>query len=136
MNTSPRTRLARLSGLVLLSLLVVVLAAGAAQAMRDFSAGLGGGEPTVTVASKPLQVPPQALNQGVSTSTSAENATSNGAEPTSAGTPSTTAWIAIGAAVAVLIIALAAWTMIRRRHQLSEPASCALHPEDSLCRAG
>ena len=61
------------------------------------------------------------------------------APPAPSGTSSTTAWIAIGGAVAVLIIALVAWTMIRRRRQPSEPTlsvDCALHPDDSLCRAG
>jgi hypothetical protein len=42
MNTSTQKRITRLSGLLLLALLVVALNVTAAQAMRDFSAGTGG----------------------------------------------------------------------------------------------
>ena len=126
MNTSTKKRIARLSGMLLLSLLAVALAASAAQAMLNSSTGAGGSGGSGT--SKPLQVPTLAQNQGVSTS--------NAAQPASAGT-SSTAWIAIGAAVAALIVALVGWTMIRRRQtdQLESPAYCALHPGDSLCGA-
>jgi LPXTG-motif cell wall-anchored protein len=125
MNTSTKKRIARLSGLLLLSLLVVALAASAAQAMLVSSTGSGGSAGSGT--SQPLQVPTLALHQGA--------ATSSAAQLVSTGT-SSTAWIAIGAAAAALLVALVGWTMIRRRRQASEPESqayCALHPGDSLC---
>jgi LPXTG-motif cell wall-anchored protein len=128
MKTSTQKRIARFSGLLLLALLAVALAVPAAQAMRDSSTGTGGSPGSGT--SQPAQVPTLALNQGV--------ATSSAAQPVSTGT-SSTAWIATGAAVAALIIALVAWALIRRRRQPSASeasAYCALHPGDALCGAG
>ncbi len=138
MKTSTRKPIARFAGLLLLALLVVALAVPAAQAMRDSSSGASGSSASAVIAtSKPLQVPEQAVNQGVTTFSA--SSTDNAVQPASTDTSSTTAWIAIGGAVAVLIIALVTWTMIRRRRQPGEPAfsvDCALQPEDSLCRAG
>ena len=62
----------------------------------------------------------------------------SGAQTVSADTSSTTAWIAVGSAAAVLLVGFAAWALIRRRRQPDEPASaayCAQHPEDPLCSA-
>jgi LPXTG-motif cell wall-anchored protein len=131
MRTSTQKRIARFSGLLLVALLAFALAIPAAQAMRDVSTGTGGSSTSAgSGASQPRQVPTLALNQGV--------ATSSAAQPVSTGTSSTT-WIAVGVAVAALIIALAAWVLIRRRRQPGVPGSsayCASHPEDSLCGAG
>ncbi len=135
MNASIRKPLARLTGLLLLSLLMVVLSAGAAQSMRDFSSNVSGGVSAGSATSKPPQVPTEALNQGIGTSALAESGTVDLVESTPSGTLSTTAWVAIGAAAAVLIIALFAWTMSRRRRRASESGWCVSHPEDSMCRA-
>ena len=62
----------------------------------------------------------------------------SGAQTVSADTSSTTAWIAVGSAAAVLLVGFAAWALIRRRRQPDELASaayCAQHPEDPLCSA-
>ena len=67
---------------------------------------------------------------------SAGSGTVSAVPPASSGTSSTTVWIAVGAAVAVLIIALVAWALIRRRRrpgELAPSANCTLHPEDPLC---
>jgi hypothetical protein len=134
MNASIRKPLARFTGLLLLSLLIVVLSAGVAQSMRGSSSGVSGGLSAGSATGKPPQVPTEALNQGVGTSALTESGTIDLVESTPSGALSTTAWVAIGAAAAVLIIALFAWTMSRRRRRASESGWCALHPEDSMCR--
>ena len=58
--------------------------------------------------------------------------------PASSDASSTTAWIAVGSAAAVLLVGFAAWALLRRRRQPGELASaayCAQHPEDPLCSA-
>jgi hypothetical protein len=60
------------------------------------------------------------------------------AQPASAVTLSTSARIAIGSALAALIVGITAWALLRRRRQPGESVSatyCAQHPEDSLCGA-
>ena len=45
-------------------------------------------------------------------------------------------WIAVGIAVAALIVGLIAWVFIRRRRPLSESSTdayCARHPQDAAC---
>ena len=47
-------------------------------------------------------------------------------------------WIAVGAALAALIVGFTAWIVVRRRRPLSESslsAYCARHPQDSACLA-
>jgi hypothetical protein len=164
MNTSTQKRIARFSGLLLLALLAVALAVPAAHAMRDFSAGTGGSSPFAGSGTTNAQQLPVQIEQIISRKDGSGPASSvasvplapaTGTEagrmrlpasgtlaitqPTSSGTSSRTVWIAVGAAVAVLVIALGAWALLRRRRQSSVPeasAYCALHPEDSQCRAG
>jgi hypothetical protein len=166
MNTSTQKRIARFSGLLLLALLAVALAVPAAHAMRDFSAGTGGSSTSAgsgTTNAQQLPTPVQ-IEQIISRKDGSGPASSvasvplapaTGTEagrmrlpasgtlaitqPTSSGTSSRTVWIAVGAAVAVLVIALGAWALLRRRRQSSVPeasAYCALHPGDSQCGAG
>jgi hypothetical protein len=76
-----------------------------------------------------------ARDQGVA---QAATAPVSGAQPASADTSSTTAWIAVGSAAAVLLVGFATWALIRRRRQPDEHASaayCTQHPEDPLCSA-
>jgi hypothetical protein len=59
-----------------------------------------------------------------------------GAQPMSSNTPSTTTWIAVGSAAAVLLVGFAAWALMRRRRQPGDSSSadfCAQHPEDARC---
>jgi predicted MFS family arabinose efflux permease len=51
---------------------------------------------------------------------------------------STVAWIIAGSALAVLLLALAAWALISRRRRRDVPLSvafCARHPEHAMCAA-
>ena len=59
------------------------------------------------------------------------------AQPASTSSPSSTTWIAIGSALAVLIVGLTAWVLIRRRRsaELASASYCAQHPQDPLCAA-
>ncbi len=175
MKTSAQLRLVRLSGLLLLSLLVVALAVSSAQA-----AGSGGnssqqltlaqvlqrhtaGATTGTAAFAAAQAgtlerggvtlavltPARAGTQGRG-GTAAFAAAQAGTQgrggigplaqtawrsPASTSSPSGTTWIAIGSAVAVLIVGLTAWVLIRRRRspQLASASYCAQHPQDPLC---
>jgi hypothetical protein len=54
---------------------------------------------------------------------------------TQSGSFSTTAWILVGLAVALLVVGVT-WALVRRRPRRAElsPASyCAVHPDDPLC---
>ena len=69
MKTSTQKRIARLSGLLLLALLVVALAVPAAWAMRDFSTGTSGpstsaGSGTSNAAQRPTQAQLQRVHSG------------------------------------------------------------------------
>jgi hypothetical protein len=157
MKTSAQKRLARLAGLLLLSLLVFATGIQAAQAAAVADSGAGSGTASST-APHQLQGLTAARahqhDQGVVVSVAAVTATAgtqgrggvalapftsaSGAQPASSSTSSTTAWIAAGSAAAALIVGFAAWALIRRRRQPGEFASatyCAQHPEDSLCMA-
>jgi hypothetical protein len=166
MNTSTQKRIARLSGLLMLALLVVALAAPAALAMRDFSTGTGGsstfaGSGTTNAQQLPTPVQIEQIisrkdGSGPASSVASVRLTpATGTEagrmrlpaigtqavtqPTPSGTSSRTDWIVVGAALAVLVIALGAWALLRRRRQPSVPeasAYCALHSGDSQCGAG
>jgi hypothetical protein len=165
MRTSTQKPIARLLGLLVLSLLVVALSVAAAQArptpaqvQRAYdgpdAVNPAAGSGTVSAATMKdgwLGMPAASAGSGtVGAATvtdgwlgmpaaSAGSGTVGAATPAPSGTSSTTVWIAIGSAVAVLIIAILAWVLIRRRRQPSVPGSsayCARHPEDALCAAG
>ncbi len=158
MKTTAQTRLARLTGLVLLSLLV--FAAGVQVAQAAPAAGTDGRGGVVAVESTPtagtdgrggtlaLATTSTAGTQGrggvlvlANTPTAGTQgrggiAAAPGALAASSGTSSTVAWILVGSALALLIIGLAAWASVRRRRQRSEPLSaafCAQHPEHAMC---
>ena len=59
------------------------------------------------------------------------------AQPASASSLPSTTWIAIGSALAVLVVGLTAWMLIRRRRspELASASYCAQHPQDPLCAA-
>ena len=112
MKTTVRTRLARLAGLVLLSLLVFATGVHVAQAAAAAGTRGRGG-----IAAAPF-------------------ASASGALAASSGTSSTVAWIIVGSALALLVFGLAAGAWVRRRRQHSEPLSvvfCARHPEHAMC---
>jgi hypothetical protein len=151
-------------GLLVLSLLVVALSVAAAQAkptLAQLQRAHNGpdvvnpaGSGTVRAATATdgwLGMPAASTGSGTvraATATdgwlgmpaaSTGSGTVSATPPAPSSTSSTTVWIAIGAAVAVLIIAILAWALIRRRRQPSELAPsnyCARHPEDALCAAG
>ena len=132
MKTSATKRLARPAGLLLLSLLVMALAVPAAQATASVGSGAGSGYASATTT-------PPAGTQGRGgvaaapfSTTSVTQPVSSGAQ-SSSGTSSTTAWIAVGSAAAVLVVGLALWATIRRRRQPGSVAYCRRHPSDSLC---
>ncbi|HET6474452.1 MAG TPA: hypothetical protein VFH93_00005, partial [Thermoleophilia bacterium] len=54
------------------------------------------------------------------------------AQPASPSSLSSTTWIAIGSALAVLVVGLTAWVLIRRRRspELASASYCAQHPQD------
>ena len=144
MMTSTQKRIARLSGLLLLALLVVALAVPAAQAMRDFSSGTGGSSTSAgsgtgaaaqrsvgwawgrayadVAAARPLKL--ARIERIFSRKSRAESAPSvaavtfapaTGAAPVSSGGSSPTVWIVTGSAAAALIVGIAAWALLRRR---------------------
>jgi hypothetical protein len=141
MKTSTQKRIARLSGLLLLALLVVALSVPAAQAMRTSgtsvpSASAGSG--AASLAQRPTQAQILRVHGGANGPfVGSGGGTVTAAQSTPSGTSATTVWIAVGAAVAVLIIALVAWALIRRRSSVpGGSAYCARHPGDPLCEAG
>ena len=153
MKITTQKRLAVLSGLLLLSLLVFATGVQAALAATGVSPltgtqGRGGldlrGTSLSATGVSPLaatqgrggldlrgtslaatDVSPLAGTQGRGGFDAARFARASGAQPASSGTSSTTAWIVSGSAVAVLFVAFLAWAVIRRRRQPGERASAA-----------
>ena len=112
MKTTVRIRLARLAGLVLLSLLVIATGVRVAQAATAAGPRGGGG-----IAAAPF-------------------ASASDALAALSGTSSMVAWIIVGSAFALLVFGLAAGAWVRRRREHSEPLSvvfCARHPEHTMC---
>ena len=144
MKSTAQKRLARLAGLVLLSLLVIAVGAHVVQAAAVAGTeGRGGVTPLTTT-------PPAELGRGgfgleATPAAGIEDrggiaavpfAPATGAAPVSSGTSYTVAWILIGSALAVLMLGLAAWALVSRRRKRSEPLSvafCARHPEHAMC---
>ncbi len=162
MKTSVHRRLELLAGLLLLSLLVFATGIQVAQAAIVTGTGAGSGTTATPVtiqdgwltasntASRDLDVAGAAATPQDGWLTAANTAARNqdvaqavtapvtGAQPASADTSSTTAWIAVGSAAAVLLVGFAAWELMRRRRQpdgLASASYCAQHPEDPLCSA-
>jgi hypothetical protein len=154
MKTSTQKRIVGLSGLLLLSLLVVTLAVPAAQAMRNFSstsvpstsAGSGtinalqlptlaqvrqhhGGVPSTSVAA--VQRPTQAqFRRGpgrlYGPSVASGGRTVPAARSASSRISSTTVWIAAVAVAGVLLIG--GWALLRRRRQRKALPICEVYP--------
>ena len=119
MKTSAQKRIARLSGLLLLSLLVVALAVPAAQAMR-FSG-------TINTAQRPTQAQLQSAHGGPSGSyVVSGSGTLNAAQSASSGISSTTVWIAAVAVLGALLIGT--WALTRRRRQRNAAPICEVEP--------
>jgi hypothetical protein len=137
MKTSVHRRLELLAGLLLLSLLVFATGIQAAQAAIVSGTGAGSGTTATPVTIQDgwlTAANTAARNQDVA---QAVTAPASGAQTAAADTSSTTAWIAVGSAAAVLLVGFVAWALMRRR-QPGEPASaayCTQHPEDPLCSA-
>jgi hypothetical protein len=122
MKTRVQRRLALLAGLLILSSLV-------------FATGIQAATPPTPLDGWVTTANTAQDNQGVA---GAATTPASGAQPASSDTSSTTAWIAVGSAAAVLLVGFAAWALMRRRRQPGELASeayCAQHPEDPLCSA-
>ena len=144
MKSTAQKRLARLAGLVLLSLLVIAVGAHVVQAAAVAGTeGRGGVTPLTTTPPAELgrggfglEATPAAGTQGRGGVAAVPFAPATGAEPASSGAPSTIAWIIVGSALAVLMLGLATWALVSRRRQRSEPLSvafCARHPEHAMC---
>lgn len=149
MRTSTQKRIARLSGLLLLSLLVAALVVTAAQAMRDFtgpsvsSTSAGSGASSAVQgqigrawgyyysdagSSKPgaAQRPTLAQLQWAHDRSSGQYAVSGGGTVNAAQSAtsgiSSTVWIAVAAIAGVLLIG--GWALLRRRRQREAVAAC------------
>ena len=155
MKTTAQRRLARLTGLVLLSLLVVAVGVQVAQAAASSTtpaAGTQGRGGVAILATTPVAgtegrggvafrvTAPSAGTQGRGGVTAFAIAPAAGtqgrggiaavrgvtaARPGLSGTPSTASWIIVGSALAVLMIGLATWALISRLRQRDEPLSMA-----------
>ena len=186
MKTTAQRRLARFTGLVLLSLLVVATGVQVAQAAASSTtpaAGTQGRGGVAVLATTPsagtqgrggvafeattpsagtqgrggvafLAATPSVGTQGRGGVAAFANTPAAGtqgrggiaavrgvtaAQPGLSGTPSNASWIIVGSALAVFMIALAAWALISRRRQRDEPLSvafCAQHPEHAMCATG
>lgn len=144
MKSTAQKRLARLAGLVLLSLLVIAVGAPVVRAAAVPGTEGRGGAALLTT-TPPAEVgrggfglaaTPAAGTEGGGGSAAVPFAPATGAEPVSSGTSYTVAWILIGSALAVLMLGLAAWALVSRRRRRSEPLSmafCARHPEHAMC---
>ena len=133
MKTTAQRRLARFTGLVLLSLLVVATGVQVAQAAANSTtpAATWEGRGGITAFSDT----PAAGAGGTGGMASVRGVTAT--QPGLSGTPPTASWIIVGSAIAVLAIGLATWALITRRRQRDEPLSvafCAQHPEHAMCR--
>jgi hypothetical protein len=154
MKTTSQTRLARLAGLVLLSLLVFAIGVQAAPAAVVAGSGAGSGAVvSVTAATAPAgtqgrggaavaslaPAQPQGLTAaqrhhfGGRFQPTANILATQAASP---GATSRSAWIAAGSAAAIVLVGFAAWALTRRRRQPGDRASaayCAQHPDDAMC---
>lgn len=140
MKITTRSRLALLSGLSLLALMVFATGIQAAQAATV--AGSGAGSGTVFTSPHDLQGPTAAAPAGTQGSTAVRRNARAGRAPQVAN-PSTaqsvsakTVWIVAGSVAAALILILA-WVLVRSRRQPTgrpSAAYCAQHPGDPLCR--
>lgn len=145
MKSTAQKRLARLAGLVVLSLLVIAVGAQVVRAAAVAGAEGRGGAALLTTTPPAesgrggfglVAATPVAGTQGRGGIAAVPLAPATGTEPISSGTSYTVAWILIGSAVAVLMLGLAAWALVSRRRQRSEPLSvafCARHPEHAMC---
>ena len=161
MKTTSHTRLARLAGLLLLSMLVFAIGVQAAAAAVVDGGGAGSGAASFAPATQLQGLTAAAGTQGrggvavaavAPTQSQALTAaqrhhfggrfqpTTNvlAAQAASSGTSSRTAWIAAGSAAAIVLVGFAVWALTRRRRQPGDRASaayCAQHPDDAMCAA-
>ncbi len=151
MKKTLQKRFARFAGLLVLMVIVAATSVQAAQARRETGSGSGGGTAVVTSAQlQGLTAAAQQLHRQGSVAAAAAATALAGTQgrggvnaapsaPTSAvqPAPSRTVWIVTGAVLAALLIAaIVAWTLVRRRRGPGEfaPANyCELHPEDPTC---
>ena len=164
MKTTSQTRLARLAGLVLLSMLVFAIGVQAAQAAVVAGSGAGSGAASLTAATQlqgltAVTAPAGTQGRGGVAAAALSPAEAQGltaaqrhhyfgrfqptsnvlaAQPASSGSTSRSAWIAAGSAAAIVLIGFAAWALTRRRRQPGDRPSaayCAQHPDDAMCAA-
>lgn len=136
MKTRVQRRLALLAGLLILSSLVLatgIQAAATPIPLDGWVTSANTATPTTSQDGWLTAANTAARDQGF---VGAVPVPAPGARPASSDTPSTTTWIAVGAAAAALLVGFAAWALLRRRPQPGYSASagyCARHPEDARC---
>jgi hypothetical protein len=137
MNHTAQRRLARLAGLVLVTLLVCAIAAQMAAAYRLDGSGFGDGVvalsgPEPAAASEGATTPPATLQGRGGIASAAVDARS---QPTPA---DTNASAAILFSLAAVLVGVVVWIAIDRRRRLTGPslaAFCARNPADPRCAA-
>jgi hypothetical protein len=139
MKTTANIRFASLAGLVLLSLLVLVLAAGAQIAPAASGDGAGASGTTAGDQVPPAQLQAASVKHDQIDRIAAYGQPTADAPADSSGGISTTTWVII--AVVVAMLAIGAWVLLRQRSRpgraaAQSPAFCSLHPEDVRCAAG
>jgi hypothetical protein len=153
MKITAQRRIALLAGLLLLSLLVFAMSIQAAQAMNSGGSGAGSGKSTISTLQLPTlaqiqqhrgigpYAPVMTAQAGTQGRGGVAVASLTPTQPkalTTASGSSTSAWIAVGSAAAIVLVGFAAWALMRRRRQpeaRTSAAYCAQHPEDALCTA-
>ena len=140
MKITTLSRLALLSGLSLLALMVFATGIQAAQAATVAGSGVGSGTGLTTPHA--LQGLAAAAPAGTQGSTAVRRNARAGRAPqvanasTAQPVSSRTVWIVAGSAAAALVVILA-WVLVRSRRQPGgrpSAAYCAQHPGDPLCR--
>jgi hypothetical protein len=139
MKTRANIRFASLAGLLLLSLVALVLAAGTAPAMNAAGTGIGGGGATIGAITPPADLAAAVVRHNQLDRVAAFAAPASTIQTAASGGLSTTTWVVIGVVVAML--AIAAWLLLRQRSRSGTATSrsaayCSLHPEDVRCTAG
>jgi len=138
MKTSTQRRVGLLSGLLLLSMLVVLLAVQSARADPLVRTGPGSPivAPVLATQGGAASTTPAAGTQGTGGASRAAVTTASGVRPVSSSPSSTTGLIFAGLA-AFLIVLLVEWALSRRRSaEVAEATFCEQNPRSSLCSAG
>ena len=137
MKTSTQRRVGLLSGLLLLSMLVVLLAVQSARADPLVRTGPGSPivAPVLATQGGAASTTPAAGTQGTGGASRAAVTTASGVRPVSS--PSSTTGLIFAGLAAFLIVLLVEWALSRRRSaEVAEATFCEQNPRSSLCSAG